>query len=131
MRAEDRRKLLTPDAGPNPQYRGLGCFLWLAGLFLAALIGVVLTDSKIIVGLAVIFTALICVLTYLEYQWRMDLKRLGEWAVSNKQFGIVVTSDSPKWAFHINDIWLTRFGSDVSVLNYSRKREWTQTVEKN
>lgn len=129
MRAEDKRKLLTPDAESNPQDLGLGCFLWLAALLLASLIGVFITDSKIVLGLAVIFSALACAFIYGGYQWRLDRKRFGEWADSQNQFGVVVTSDSPKWAAHINDRWLTRFGSDVSVLNHSRTREWAKTIE--
>jgi len=129
VRAEDKRKLVTPDAVPNPQDRGLGCYLWLAVLLLASLIGVCITDSKIVLGLAVVFAALACAATYGEYRWRLDRKRFGEWADEQNQFGVVVTSDSPKWATHINDRWLTRFDSDVSVLNYSRKREWAKTIE--
>ena len=129
MRAEDRRKLLAPDAEPNPQDRGLDCYLWPAGLLLAPLIGAIIAGSKMVTGLAVIFAALACVSIYWWYQWRMDRKRLREWADSNCLFGIVVTSDSPKWAAHIKDSWLTRFGSDVNVLNYSRKRDWVQSVE--
>jgi hypothetical protein len=44
-------------------------------------------------------------------------------------FAIVVTSDSPKWASHIKDNWLARFGEHVSVLNYSHKREWPRNIE--
>ena len=129
MRKGDRRKLLTPDAEPNPQDRGMGCYPWLAALLLASLIGVLLTDSKIVLGLAVVFAALACTSIYAEYQGSLDRNRFGEWAEKQNQFGVVVTSDSPKWAAHINDRWLTRLGNDVSVLNYSRKREWAKTVE--
>lgn len=129
MRKGDRRKLLTPDAEPNPQDRGMGCYPWLAALLLASLIGVLLTDSKIVLGLAVVFAALACTSIYAEYQGSLDRKRFGKWADKQKQFGVVVTSDSPKWATYINDRWLTRFGNDVSVLNYSRKREWAKSIE--
>ena len=129
MRAEDRRKLLAPDAEPSLKDSGLGCYLWLVGLLLVSLIGAIIMGSRMVTGLAVIFAALACVSIYWWYQWRMDLKRLREWADGNSVFGIVVTSDSPKWAAHIKDNWLTRFGSDISVLNYSRKRDWAQTVE--
>lgn len=129
MRAEDKRKLLTPDAEPDLRDHGLGCYLWLAGLLLASMIGAVITDSKIIVGLAVVLAALACLTIYLDVQDRLDLKRFREWAVRNKRFAIVVTSDSPKWASHINDNWLARFGEHVSVLNYSHKRDWPRNIE--
>jgi hypothetical protein len=129
VRAEDKRKLLTPDPEPNPQDQGLGCYLWVAGLLLASLVGAVITDSKIVVGLAIVLTALAFLAIYFYIQDRLDLKRFGEWAERNKRFAIVVTSDSPKWASHINDNWLIRFGEHVSVLNYSHKREWPRNFE--
>ena len=103
MRAEDKRKLLTPDPEPNPQDQGLGCYLWVAGLLLASLVGTVITDSKIVVGLAIVLTALAFLAIYFYFQDRLDLKRFGEWAERNRRFAIVVSSDSPKWASHIND----------------------------
>jgi hypothetical protein len=129
VRAEDKRKLLTPDTEPNPRDQGLGCYSWLAGLLLVSLVGAVVTDSKIVVGITIVLGALGFLATYFYFQDRLDVKRFREWAIRNRRFAIVVTSDSPKWASRINDKWLTRFGENVSVLNYSHKREWPRTTE--
>jgi hypothetical protein len=129
VRAEDRKKQLTPDAAPIIQDRGLGCYLWLAGLLLASLTGVVFTDSKIVAGLAMVFSAVAILTAYSGIQNELDLKRFRNWAEKNRCFAVVLTSDSPKWAGHINDHWLARFGGHVSVLNNSRKKEWRQSIE--
>jgi hypothetical protein len=129
VRAEDKRKLLTPDPEPISQDQGKGCYFWLSGLLLTSVVGVVFTDSKIVVGLAIVLGALVFLSTYLYIQDRLDLKRFRAWAERNRRFAIVVTSDSPKWASYINDNWLTRFGGHVSVLNHSHKREWPKTIE--
>ena len=97
----------------------MGCFLWLGILLLAALVGAVSTGSKIFVVLAAVLTALALYFIYAEFQDRSNLKRFAAWMEENQRFAIVVTSDSPKWANHINDKWLGVFGEHVSVLNYS------------
>ena len=68
MRAEDKRKLLTPDVAPDPRVDGLGCYLWLAGLLLASVIAAVVTDTMIVDGLVFVFVALALLATYLGYQ---------------------------------------------------------------
>ena len=128
MRAEDKRKLRTPDPESIP-HQGLGCYLWLSVLLALSLVGVFITDSKIVVGLAIAATALavFAISGYIVDRW--DIKRFGKWAEENNRFAVVVTSDSPKWAAHINDDWLGKFGDDVSILNYSQKREWPKSIE--
>ena len=129
MRAEDKRRLLTPGPEPNPQDQGKGCFLWLGILLLAALVGAVSAGSKIFVVLAAALTALALFAIYAELQERSNLKRFAAWMEENQRFAIVVTSDSPKWANHINDKWLGVFGEHVSVLNYSKRHEWPDGIE--
>jgi hypothetical protein len=129
VRAEDKKKLLTPDAKPLSREGALGFYLWLIGLLLASLIGAVVTGSTFVIGLAMVLAGLTLLTIYFDIQERSNLKRLGQWAEKNRRFAIVVTSDSPKWAGHINDNWLIRFSGHVSVLNYSHKSEWPKNIE--
>lgn len=129
MRAEDKRKLLTPDVEPMPRGDGSGFYFWLAGLILASLIAAVATDSIVVDGLFFVLATLGLLTTYIELLHRLDRMRFGRWADKNRRFAIVVTSDSPKWHNHIKENWLARFGEHVSVLNYSLKREWPQNIE--
>lgn len=51
------------------------------------------------------------------------------WVKNHQIFGILVTSDSPKWKDHINDLWVSPFGSDVIVLNWSQRHKWPKSAE--
>jgi hypothetical protein len=129
VRAEDKKKLLTPDAEPMSREGALGFYSWLIGLLLASLIIAVITASTFVIGLTMVLAGLALLTIYFNILERSNLKRMGRWAARNRCFAIVVTSDSPKWAGHINDNWLIRFSGHVSVLNYSHKSEWPKNIE--
>ena len=132
MRAEDKKKLQTPDPEPRSD-SGSGCFLWIGLLLAVSLAGALITGSKIVISFAAVLAVLAITLTIIwtlaSIKEKSHLERFREWAEQNKRFAVVVTSDSPKWSDYISSHWLTRFGDDVSTLNHSQKSEWPKTAE--
>ncbi len=51
------------------------------------------------------------------------------WVKKKRIFGLLVTSDSPKWKDRIGDLWVPRFGSEIKVLNWSQRHCWPKNVE--
>jgi len=55
----------------------------------------------------------------------LALRRFSTWASTEGLFGLIVTSDSPKWSKHVHLEWLPRFSVHCSVLNWSEHTTWT------
>jgi hypothetical protein len=127
MRAGNKRRALTPHPLPSrTQVAGRrGCLATLVGLSIACVSLVIVGRSPWLLLLAIPggFAS------YAAGRHSILIRRAWRWAERTGKAGVVITSDSPHWCQYIETHWLPVAGDRVSVLNWSRHREWTPTVE--
>ena len=127
MRAENRRRALTPEALPSATHiairrRFLGTF---GALSVASVVLVIIGRSPWFLLLAIPGALAM----YTVARESLLLLRARKWAERTGRAGVLITSDSPHWRPYIYTNWLPTLGDRVSVLNWSHHAGWRPNVE--
>ena len=127
MRAENRRRGLTPDPLPPASHMAirLGFLGTFSALSIASVMLVRMGRSPWFLLLAFPGLLAFCRLA----RESVLILRAWRWAERTGRAGVLVTSDSPHWCAYIDANWLPILGDRVSVLNWSHHTGWRPTIE--